>query len=95
MRAGIAQLMPRVAQRHGVRGGDRPTFHGRDVFGYTGALLAAGVISFEQVGPMLPPAALVYINSLMDVAIALNLGNYAAADKVGSGVDWLVEISRP
>jgi S-adenosylmethionine hydrolase len=150
------------------------TFHGRDVFGYTGARLAAGVISFAQVGPKLPPAALVsivyrkpeylgdkvsgiipvldvqygnvwtnipkqmfdqlhlklgqmvrvrishngeliddtlapyrrtfgevpqgeplvYINSLLNVAIALNLGNYAAAHKVGSGVDWLVEISR-
>ena len=27
------------------------TFHGRDVYSYTGARLAAGVISFEQVGP--------------------------------------------
>lgn len=32
------------------------TFHGRDVYAYTGARLAAGVISFEQVGPLLPPA---------------------------------------
>jgi hypothetical protein len=30
------------------------TFHGRDVYSYTGARLAAGVISFEQVGPELP-----------------------------------------
>lgn len=30
------------------------TFHGRDVYAYTGARLAAGVISFEQVGPLLP-----------------------------------------
>lgn len=30
------------------------TFHGRDVYAYTGARLAAGVISFEQVGKMLP-----------------------------------------
>src|SRR5882757_6096698 len=29
------------------------TFHGRDVYAYTGARLAAGVISFEQVGPLL------------------------------------------
>ncbi len=27
------------------------TFHGRDVYAYTGARLAAGTISFEQVGP--------------------------------------------
>ena len=30
------------------------TFHGRDVYSYTGARLAAGVIPFEQVGPLLP-----------------------------------------
>lgn len=29
------------------------TFHGRDVYAYTGARLAAGVISFEEVGPEL------------------------------------------
>lgn len=29
------------------------TFHGRDVYAYTGARLAAGVISFEQVGKLL------------------------------------------
>jgi S-adenosylmethionine hydrolase len=31
------------------------TFHGRDVYSYTGARLAAGVISFEEVGPLLAP----------------------------------------
>ena len=30
------------------------TFHGRDVYAYTGARLAAGVISFDQVGQLLP-----------------------------------------
>ncbi len=29
------------------------TFHGRDVYAHTGAKLAAGVISFEDVGPLL------------------------------------------
>ena len=29
------------------------TFHGRDVYAYTGARLASGVISFEEVGPQL------------------------------------------
>lgn len=32
------------------------TFHGRDVYAYTGARLAAGVISFEEVGRELAPA---------------------------------------
>jgi S-adenosylmethionine hydrolase len=31
------------------------TFHGRDVYAYTGARLAAGVIDFERVGPALEP----------------------------------------
>ena len=31
------------------------TFHGRDVYAYTGARLAAGVIAFEEVGPVLEP----------------------------------------
>jgi len=31
------------------------TFHGRDVYAYTGARLAAGVISFQQVGGKLAP----------------------------------------
>ncbi|MFQ5709000.1 MAG: S-adenosyl-l-methionine hydroxide adenosyltransferase family protein [bacterium] len=30
------------------------TFHGRDVYAFTGARLAAGVISFAEVGPELP-----------------------------------------
>jgi len=37
------------------------TFHGRDVYAYTGARLASGLISFEQVGPALPESALVAI----------------------------------
>ncbi len=31
------------------------TFHGRDVYSYTGARLAANVITFEEVGPILEP----------------------------------------
>ena len=169
----LRQIDERVNRRPGSE--QSHTFHGRDVFGYTGARLAAGVISFQQVGPKLQPSALVsiayrkpqhvgdkllgiipvldvqygnvwtnipkelfdqlhiglgepvrvrishngntvddtvapyrrtfgevpqgqalvYINSLLNVAIALNLGNYAAVHKVESGVDWLVEISRP
>lgn len=33
--------------------GESHTFHGRDIFAYTGARLAAGIISFEEVGPAL------------------------------------------
>jgi S-adenosylmethionine hydrolase len=38
------------------------TFHGRDVYSYTGARLAAGVIRFEQVGPLLPVQQVVSIS---------------------------------
>jgi S-adenosylmethionine hydrolase len=31
------------------------TFHGRDVYAFTGARLAAGVIRYEQVGPLVAP----------------------------------------
>ena len=35
------------------RSGDSYTFHGRDVYAYTGARLASGIIDFEVVGPKL------------------------------------------
>jgi S-adenosylmethionine hydrolase len=169
----LRQIDERINRRPGSE--QSHTFHGRDVFAYTGARLAAGVISFDQVGPKLPPEALVliayrkpervgdklvgiipvldvqfgnvwtnipkplfdqlqvklgqglrvrifhggdlvddtvapygrtfadvpvgepvvYINSLMNVAVAINLGNYAAVHKVDSGVDWSVEITKP
>ena len=34
------------------------TFHGRDVYAFTGAKLAAGIISFEQVGPEVDPKSI-------------------------------------
>ncbi|MGZ3872464.1 MAG: SAM hydrolase/SAM-dependent halogenase family protein [Mucilaginibacter sp.] len=148
------------------------TFHGRDVYTFTGARLAAGVISFEQVGPAMPrqvvslpyqravlegkiikgdiPALdiqygnvwtnipdtlfnrlgprfgdlvhvvilyknktihkgdmpysqtfgavaegkpLAYINSLLQLSFALNMGDFAKTYHVGSGGDWSVEVS--
>lgn len=153
---------------------DSYTFHGRDVYSYTGARLAAGVIRFDQVGPMLQrqevvsipyqkavmadgvikgtipvldvqygnvwtniPAGLfgqsgvsfgdvlqvkimhqgvtvyrgempymatfgsvgvgkplAYLNSLLQLAFALNQGNFASANKIGSGGDWTVEVRK-
>lgn len=169
---GLRRIDERVNRRKGSD--DSHTFHGRDVFAYTGARLAAGVISFDQVGPLLPPQALisfpyrkpqrsgdkvegivpvldiqfgnvwtnipkslfdelhlglgesvhvrifhkdqliddavmpyqrtfgdvgigkplVYVNSLMNLAVALNQGSYAAVHKVDSGPDWFIELSR-
>lgn len=41
------------------RSGESYTFHGRDIFAYTGARLAAGIIDFEGVGPEMKPEDLV------------------------------------
>jgi S-adenosylmethionine hydrolase len=41
--------------KHRLPGSEKSyTFHGRDVFSYTAAKLAGGVITFEEVGPVLP-----------------------------------------
>ncbi len=37
---------------------------------------------------------LVYLNSLLDVALAISQGNYAKQHHIDSGVDWEVEISK-
>jgi S-adenosylmethionine hydrolase len=168
---GLRQIDERVNRRPGSD--DSHTFHGRDVFVYTGARLAAGAITFEQVGPSLAPESLImipyrkpervghtvkgiipvldiqfgnvwtnipkslfdelhialgepvrvrifhgdrlvddalvpyqrtfgevavgkplaYVNSLLNLAVALNQGSYAAARKIDSGPDWFVELS--
>jgi S-adenosylmethionine hydrolase len=169
---GLRQIDERSNRRPGSD--DSHTFHGRDVFAYTGARLAAGVISFEQVGPALPAGSLitlkykkpqrsgtrvagiipildiqygnvwtnipkplfdelhvalgtplhvriyhddklvddsvapyqrtfgevpigkplVYINSLLNLAVALNQQSYAALHKIESGPDWSIEVSK-
>ena len=149
------------------------TFHGRDVYAYTAARLAAGAISFEQVGKLLPnevvnipyqqaiaegkkikgtiaildiqygniwtniPAELfktigvkvgdmlhvkilhnktkvyesnmpymetfggvakgkplLYLNSLLQVSFALNMGSFSNVHHVYSGSEWTVEVSK-
>lgn len=150
------------------------TFHGRDVYAYTGARLASGAISFEQVGPKLPaevvtipyqPAVveqdgtlkgtipildvqygnvwtnideallgkagihkgdnacirisegdalkyegkapyvssfgdvpegqpLVYLNSLLQVSVALNMDSFAANHQVQSGANWHISLKK-
>jgi S-adenosylmethionine hydrolase len=149
------------------------TFHGRDVYVFTGARLASGVIDFAGVGPELPPqvmmlpyerarlegtalvgtipyldfqfgnvwtnldesvfaqlapkygdkfhvtvthghqvvydgvipytktfgdvpegAPLLYVNSLMNVAFALNMGNFAKKHDISYGAEWSVRIGK-
>lgn len=40
------------------RSGESYTFHGRDVYAYTGARLASGIIDYEGVGPEIPVESL-------------------------------------
>jgi len=149
------------------------TFHGRDVYAYTGARLAAGIVPFPKIGPKLPKAVvsipyqtaaieddilhgtipildsqfgnvwtdighelladlgaslgdwlcvrvssgrkvvytgkmpyvrsfgavpkrepLLYLNSLLNVSLALNWDSFAARHHIESGPDWRVHISR-
>ncbi len=149
------------------------TFHGRDVYAYTAARLAAGIITFEEVGGALArqvvtipyqkaskeglvlkgtisildvqygniwtniPSGLfqelqvkkgqllnvriyhnqqkkyegkmpyvqtfgavaegkplLYLNSLLQVSLALNMANFAEKFKIGSGSEWSIEISK-
>lgn len=39
--------------------GQSYTFHGRDIYAYTGARLASGVISFQEVGPLVDAASVI------------------------------------
>ena len=50
--AAIRQIDESINRRKGSE--KSYTFHGRDVYAYTAARIAAGVISFEQVGKLLP-----------------------------------------
>jgi len=151
------------------------TFHGRDIYAYVGARLAAGKIAYEQVGPLLPAqvvslpytraardgaalvgtiplidfhygnvwtnipdtlfegltpapqfgekfsvtishegkpvwtgvmpyartfgdvpegAPLLYLNSLLNVAFALNMGNFSETHGLSSGGTWTVRVER-
>jgi hypothetical protein len=52
---GVVEVREIDETRNRLQGsGDSYTFHGRDVYAYTGARLAAGVITFAEVGKELP-----------------------------------------
>ena len=59
------------------------TFHGRDVYAYTGARLAAGVIRFEEVGPELDAAKIVaidYPHAVLQAEYGILKGNIPILD---------------
>jgi len=172
--SGIAEIREIDEAVNRRKGSERSyTFHGRDVYAYTAARLAAGAISYEQVGKLLPndvvkipfqqavlkdnkikgtiaildvqygnvwtniPAdlfnklnvkvgdklhvviyqnkikkyegempysetfgsvavgkPLLYLNSLLQVSFALNMGNFSEVHKVYSGSEWRVEVEK-
>lgn len=47
----VRQIDETINRLHGKNNDEVAVFHGRDLFGYCAARLAAGVITFEQVGP--------------------------------------------
>lgn len=171
---GIAAVREIDEAKNRRAGSDRSyTFHGRDVFAFVGARLAAGEISFEGVGPLLKPqivmlpyerprregaaligtipsldfqygnvwtnlgetlfaqlkpvvgerfhvvitqagksifdnelpyvrtfgdvapgAPLLYLNSLMNVSFALNVGDFARKHGIASGAEWAVRVEK-
>lgn len=79
----FAQLAPRLGERFRVtiaRGGKR-VFAGELPYGRT-------------FGEVPPGAPLLYLNSLLNVSFAINVGDFAKKHGIGSGADWSVRIER-
>ena len=77
---GITELRLIEEQRNRLKNSEASyTFYGRDVYAYTGARLAAGLISFEEVGPRLE----------MDDLVSLDLNG---ATLKGSSVTGQIDI---
>ena len=38
--------------------------------------------------------SLIYINSLLNVGVAINQGNFARAHNIGAGRDWVIKVRR-
>lgn len=171
---GIASIREIDEKTNRLKGSEKSyTFHGRDVYAYTGARLATGVINYEQVGHLLPAEVvkipyqqpqwgsgevtgnipvldiqygnvwsnindelltkagitlndqlcitiyqgqqqkyqgtapyvssfgevppgqpLVYLNSLLNLSIALNTDNFSQKNQVMSGADWRIQFKK-
>jgi S-adenosylmethionine hydrolase len=64
-------------------------FHGGKQVGKT------VVAPFENTfGGVAKGRPLVYLNSLLDVSVAISQGNYAASHHIDSGVDWEIEVAK-
>jgi S-adenosylmethionine hydrolase len=62
---------------------------------HKGKVVDKVVAPFEHTfGGVAKGKPLVYLNSLLDVAVATSQGNYAEKHHIESGVDWEIEISK-
>jgi S-adenosylmethionine hydrolase len=62
---------------------------------HKGKVVDKVVAPFEHTfGGVAKGKPLVYVNSLLDVAVAISQGNYADKHHIESGVDWDIEISK-
>ena len=57
--AQIRQIDETINRLHREDNGQVAIFHGRDLFGYCAARLAAGIITYEQVGPQYDPETII------------------------------------
>ena len=48
----------------------------------------------ETFGAVAKGKPLLYLNSLLQVSFALNMGNFSAVNKVYSGSEWTVELNK-
>lgn len=79
-RDGVAEVREIDEKVNRMKGsGESYTFHGRDVYAYTGARLAAGRITFAQVGPKVPASTLVAIS-------------YQKAEKAGDVIKGMIPV---
>ncbi len=79
----FAQLRPRVGERFRV------------VVARSGETVFAGEVSYAKTFGDVPAGApLIYLNSRLNVSLALNVGDFAARYRIGSGAAWSVRLER-
>lgn len=62
---------------------------------HSGHLVWEGRVAFgETFGAVPTGQPILYVNSLLELALALNQGNFAVSHQVASGPDWTFEVSR-
>ncbi len=79
----VREIDESVNRRKGT--GEAHTFHGRDVYSFTGARLASGVITYEQVGPLLEPKV-VQLEKITEATISEGVisGTLTSVDSFGN-----------